>query len=130
MFKKLFLALLVSLSFGTPAFAGCETFSAFVARVRANPDTIFVASPSIVPKIKEKMNSNRANQNLPPIDVSAFYISFIKGNDGGLYVGVVAFDKNGCAIDDTISILNINQFNSFLEGAGVDAKQFSKMNGA
>lgn len=129
--RSLVLALVVGVSLGTSAMAaGCENLEGFLKRVQVDVNKLFTVGPEATTKINAKMNEIRAKHNLAPIEVGAFYMTFIGSATTGVSVGLAAFGKDGCVIDDTIEVVSVNTYVEFMTDAGVDPKEFKQMGGA
>lgn len=122
---------LALLFIAAPAHAqSCFTLDSFAAQVKAPNIVLMISNAEASKKLVDRLNSNRAASNKPPVDGAGVIIGIIKRDDANLDVGVAVFDKNHCIIEETVANLTIQQWVDFSVSAGVSIDNFYKFEGA
>lgn len=120
-------ALLMFLLMASPVKA-CTTLDYFVSKIRAADPVVMLARADATKRIVEVVNKNRANVGREPIKASVFLLAAFIQPDGSVVLGVVLFDDDGCAIEETAVVLTQKQWNDFAGSVGLTEDDFAVLN--
>lgn len=121
-FSVLALALL-----STPSLA-CMTLDQFVSKIRPADPIIMLSRSEATKRIIATVNKNRESVGAKPLDASVFLVAGFPQEDGSIIIGVVLFDANGCAIEETAVILSQKQWSDFAASAGLTEDDLAVLN--
>lgn len=110
-----------------PAKAECITLNNFVEMVRPGKPKILIANAAATEKIEVLLNANRTTTGMMPVDLSIVVIGVFPLKNGQYGVGTAFFDKNGCVLPDTVTVITLDQWAAFAVSAGTQAEDFSPL---
>lgn len=110
-----------------PVKAECITLNNFVEMVRPGKPKILIANAAATEKIEVLLNANRTTTGMMPVDLSIVVIGVFPLKDGQYGVGTAFFDKNGCVLPDTVTVITLDQWAAFAVSAGTEAEDFSPL---
>lgn len=111
----------------SPVKAECITLSNFVEMVRPGKPKILIANAAATEKIEALLNANRTTTGMMPVDISVAVIGVFPLKTGEFGVGTAFFDKNGCVLPDTVTVITLDQWAAFAVAAGTEAEDFSPL---
>lgn len=111
----------------SPAKAECITLNNFVEMVRPGKPKILIANAAATEKIEVLLNANRTTTGMMPVDLSIVVIGVFPLKNGQYGVGTAFFDKNGCVLPDTVTVITLDQWAAFAVSAGTEAEDFSPL---
>ena len=121
-------ALFISL---TPAYADeCVSIDRFDSIFASKGITLYGSRSAATKQMEAVVNQNRAKAGNPSLEASIFLVGYVKDDKGDIFAIVAIFDKNGCAIEETVVTLTIKQWFEFLASSGVEPKDFVTLSGA
>lgn len=129
--RSVILALAALLAFSAPARSQeCVPVSEFADIVRETGAIVMLAKAEAVQRAARVVNINRANAGKKPIDVGNFMVMLLQDPDGTISVGVAMFDKQNCAIAETVVILTADQWLGFAQDAKLVKEDFAVIQGS
>ncbi len=121
---KVVAAGLFALAISTPAQAECVLMDRFVDAMRPANPSFMIANKEAHRKAIKKLNENRVSNGSYPLEATTLMIAVVKMEDGSYTVAVAMFDKDGCAVKESVVILTIEQWAAFAVSAGISADDF------
>lgn len=103
----------------------CYKRDDFFEAVKDPETVIMVAKEEAAKKIVAKLNENRVNNGMHPVDGRSVAIGLLKDSAGNTKVGVAIFDANDCVISETVLVLPLEHWAAFALDAGVTADDFA-----
>ncbi len=129
--RSVILALAALLFFSAPARPQeCVPVSEFADIVRETGAIVMLAKAEAAQRAARVVNINRANAGKKPIDVGNFMVMLLQDPDGTISVGVAMFDKQNCAIAETVVILTADQWLGFAQDAKLVKEDFAVIQGS
>jgi len=129
--RSVILALAALLVFSAPARSQeCVPVSEFADIVRETGAIVMLAKAEAAQRAARVVNINRANAGKKPIDVGNFMVMLLQDPDGTISVGVAMFDKQNCAITETVVILTADQWLGFAQDAKLVKEDFAVLQGS
>ena len=121
------IALIFLYSIQPRAEEACFSRSNFIEALGSPNIVLMMAKAEAAEKIAATLNENRKNINMPQVDGKSVIIGIIRDGAGNMSVGVAVFDRNDCAIPDTVANVPIDKFAIFLDQARVSVDDFVKI---
>ena len=129
--RSVILALAALLVFSAPARSQeCVPVSEFADIVRETGAIVMLAKAEAAQRAARVVNINRANAGKKPIDVGNFMVMLLQDPDGTISVGVAMFDKQNCAIAETVVTLTADQWLGFAQDAKLVKEDFAVIQGS
>lgn len=121
---KVIAAGLFALLIAVPAQAQCITMDIFVETIRPANPALMIAKKEAQQKALGQLNRNRAASGHQPVNATLLLIGVIQNKDGTYHVAVAMFAGDGCAVEEALVILTIEQWAGFAVDAGITADDF------